>query len=120
MLRNPEVAQFFEAHQAHSDVAEAFLASVARLGEVERCSGGDPYSAPYMVTAGVVFCGAAGMSETYWLLRQDDHAIALATGAAPAPIGAEWVAITLFRANWPNPDLAFWALRAYDFARTGF
>ncbi|HZQ75378.1 MAG TPA: hypothetical protein VFB08_20885 [Burkholderiales bacterium] len=47
------------------------------------------------------------------------QAIALATGGVEAPIGPEWVRIELFRPHWPKPDLAHWALRAYDFARTG-
>ena len=59
------------------------------------------------------------MYDTFWCLRPDDYKIAIATGAEPAPIGPEWVKITLFRADWPQPDLAHWALRAYDFARTG-
>ena len=119
MLRNPEVAWFFSSLQAHSDVAGEFHASLGKLGEYERRDGGGQYAAPYVVTAELVFCGAAGMSETYWRLRPEDIEIAIATGAVPAPIGSDWVTITLFRSNWPKPDLPFWALRVYDYARTG-
>ena len=119
MLRNPEAAQFFSALQAHSDVAGELFASLKKLGEYERRGGGADFAAPYIVTAGLVFCGAAGMSETYWRLRATDLEVAIACGAVPAPIGPEWVSITLFRINWPKPDLPFWALRAYDYARTG-
>lgn len=119
MLRNPDAVQFFSALQAHSDVAGELLASLEKLGEFECRDSGGQYAAPYVVTAGIVFCGAAGMSETFWRLRPEDKDVAIATGAAPAPIGPEWVTITLFRSNWPKPDLSFWALRAYDYARTG-
>jgi hypothetical protein len=119
MLRNPEAAQFFSSLQAHSDVAAELLAALGKLGEFEHRHGEAHYAAPYIVTAGVVFCGAAGMSDTYWRLRGKDIEIALATGATRAPIGPEWVVIRLFRADWPRADLPFWALRAYDYARTG-
>ena len=59
------------------------------------------------------------MVDTYWRLRQSDYLIAIATGAEPAPIGPDWVKIALFRTDWPRPDLAHWALKAYDFARSG-
>ena len=67
----------------------------------------------------MIFCGAAGMDATYWRLRPSDASVALQSGAESATIGAEWVKILSFRCDWPRPDLAFWALRAYDFARAG-
>jgi hypothetical protein len=73
----------------------------------------------YAVTNDLVFCGAAGMVDTFWRLRAADFAIAIASGATPAAIGPEWVRIELFRPDWPRPDLAHWAMRAYDYARTG-
>jgi hypothetical protein len=102
VLRNPEAAQFFAALQAHSDVAGELLASLKKLGDFEHRHGETQYAAPYIVTAGVVFCGAAGMSDTYWRLRAKDIEVALATGATPAPIGPEWVVIPLFRSDWPR------------------
>src|SRR3989304_1124463 len=119
MLRNPEAEQFFETLSAHSDVGGEFLAALKRLGEYERRGNIKEYGAPYAVTAGFVFWGAAGMSDTYWRLRPSDLKIAIATGAEPVTIGPEWVKITLFRSDWPKPDIAHWALMAYDFARTG-
>ena len=118
MLKNPEAVEFFSGLSAHSDLSSELLASLSRLGEYER-GGGDQFAAPYFVTAGTVFCAAAGSADTYWRLRESDIAIALATGAELAPIGTGWVRIALFRPSWPRPDLAHWALRAYDFARTG-
>jgi hypothetical protein len=119
MLTNSEVELYFKDLSAHSDVSEEFLASLKKLGEYELCGTSKEFAAPYIVTENTIFCAAAGMSETYWRLRPSDIAIALATGAEPAAVGSEWVVITLFRSNWPKPDLAYWALRSYDFARTG-
>lgn len=119
MVQNPEAEKFFEPLSAHSDVAEELFTSLRKLGEYERRAGSREYAAPYVVTKNTVFCAAAGMSETYWRLRSTDIDVALATGAEATELGPEWVKIQLFRSNWPKPDLAHWALRAYDFARTG-
>ena len=119
MLRNPEAEEFFAGLSAHSDVGLELLASLKRLGEYEVRGNIKAFGAPFAVTADTVFCGAAGMQDTFWRLRPGDYGIAIATGAEPAPIGSEWVKIALFRSDWPRPDLEHWALRAYDFARTG-
>ncbi len=118
MPRNPDAEQYFLNLQAHDEVGLALRESLKRLGEYE-VRGSIPYCAPYAVTKDIVFCGAAGLSSTYWRLRPADYRIALETGAEPASIGPEWVCITLFRADYPKPDILHWALRAYDFARTG-
>lgn len=119
MLVNPEIAAHFEKLGAHSDVGTEVLAAVKRLGEYEVRGASASYTALYCVTKDIVFCGAAGMSCTYWRLRPSDVDIALATGGKRTNLGPEWVEITLFQPDWPKPDLAHWALRAYDFARTG-
>jgi hypothetical protein len=96
MLQNPEVATRFEKLGAHSDVCSEVCSALKELGEA-----------------------ASGMSSTYWRLRPGDVAIAARTGACRTDIGPEWVEIKLFQPGWPRPDLRHWALRAYDFARTG-
>jgi hypothetical protein len=116
---NSEAEAFFLAQSAHSDVADELLTSLKPLGEYEVLYASGEYGAIFATTNGTVFCGAAGMNHTYWRLRPADYEVALATGAARAPIGPGWVTIELFRSDWPKPDLEFWALRAYDFARTG-
>jgi len=118
-MRNPEAEAFFLARSARDEVATELLASLRRLGEYAVFGNKRNYEAPYGVTAQLVFCGAAGTNDTFWRLRPRDHAIALATGGDAAEIGPEWVRIALFRPDWPQPDIAHWALRAYDFARTG-
>ena len=119
MLRNPEAENYFSGLSAHSDVSTEVLAVLKQLGEYELRGNLKEFRALYVVTAEIVFCGASGMHDTYWRLRPSDFKIAIATGAEPAPIGSDWVAIKLFRSDWPRPDLAHWALRAYNFARTG-
>jgi hypothetical protein len=119
MSANSEAEAFFCALSAHSDLADELLTSLKPLGEYEVLYASREYGAIFAVTKSTVFCGAAGMNSTYWRLRPADHEVALATGACRAPIGPKWVTIELFRSNWPKPDLRFWALRAYDFARTG-
>ena len=110
---------FFTSRQAHSDVGELFCASLKRLGEYEIRGNLRSFGAPYAVTSGVVFAGASDMSFVYYRLNAADRAIALHTGAETTNLGDEWVRLTLFRANWPQFDLKHWALRAYDYARTG-
>jgi hypothetical protein len=118
-LLNPEAEAFFLARSARDEVGTALLESLKRLGEYEVRGALQAYKSPYALTANRVFCGAAGMADTYWRLRPADLAIALATGAQTCELGAEWARIALFRPDWPRPDLAHWALRAYDYARTG-
>ena len=119
MLLNPEPEQFFETLSAYSDVGEDFLAAPKRLGKYERRGHVREYGTPYAMTPGSVFYGAAGISDTSWRLRPSDVTLAIVAGAEPAPIGPEWVKIAFFRSDWPDPDIAHWASRAYHFARTG-
>jgi hypothetical protein len=117
--RNPEAEAFFLARSARDEVGTALIESLKPLGEYEIRGELRNYRSPYAVTAGIAFCGAAGTSDTFWRWRPTDREIALATGAQSAEIGPDWVRIRLFRPDWPKPDLSHWALRAYDFARTG-
>jgi hypothetical protein len=119
MLQNPEAEAFFLPLSAHSDVASELVASLKRLGVYKIRYAPREYGAAFATTKNTVFCGAAAMNATYWRLRPADVEVALATGSIETPLGPEWVMIELFRNNWPRPDLPFWALRAYDFARTG-
>jgi hypothetical protein len=118
---NPEAEAFFTALSAHDDVASELRSALskAKLGDCNvRCAPRE-YGAVFGVTADTVFCGAAGMATTYWRLSDADRAIALATGALKSTIGPEWVEVTLFRSDWPAPDLVHWGRCAYRYARTG-
>jgi hypothetical protein len=118
VANNPEAAAFFTPLSSHSDVASAFLDSLRKLGDYDVLTAPREYGALYAVTADTVFAGAAGMASTYWRLSIPDRAIAFATGAKQVELGPEWVEITLFRSDWPSPDLRHWALCAYRYART--
>jgi len=117
--RDTEVEAFFLARSAHSDIADELVASLKGLGEYELKLESREFGAVYVATRGTIFCGAAGMDATYWRLRPFDLSVALRSGAEQASIGSEWAEMTSFRADWPRPDLSFWALRAYDYARRG-
>src|SRR5690349_3240283 len=110
---------FFRALQAHSDVGEALIDALAGLGDVELRGELRALGAPYAVTNDIVFAGASDMQLVYFRLAPADRAIALASGAEPAPdaLGAEWVRFVLFRADWPRIDLKHFARKAYAFAR---
>lgn len=119
MARNSEAEAFFVRLSSHSDVASAFFDALRKLGDYDVQVAPREYGALFAVTADTVFAGAAGMASTYWRLSATDRAVALATGATEAvALGPEWVEITLFRNDWPNPDLRHWALCAYRYART--
>jgi hypothetical protein len=119
MTPDADAIAFFAPLSAHSDVASELFAAIERLGDKEVRTAPRAFGAMTVLTEGIVFCGAAGMSDTFFRLRPADVATALATGAQRCEIGPEWVRIALFRNDWPKPDLGFWALRAYDFAKTG-
>ena len=117
-LGDPDAEAFFLARSAHSDISDELVTSLKGLGEYEVRRAPREFGAVYVVTQGTIFCGAAGTRDTFWRLRPLDLNVALRSGAEQAPIGSEWVKITCFRSDWPRPDLSFWALRAYDYART--
>jgi hypothetical protein len=120
MLQNPEAEAFFHPLSAHSDVFTEWRDAHKRLGDYELRYGAPGSSAAvYAITKNIVFSGVTNMNSTYWRLRPRDVSVALATGAVAAPFSSDWVMIEVFRSDWPKPDLPFWALRAYDFARTG-
>jgi hypothetical protein len=119
VLLNPDAETFFLTRSARDEVGSALIEALKPCGEYEVRGDLRTYRAPYAVTANIVFCGAADMTDTYWRLAPRDRAIALETGAKECMIGPEWVKIALFQPNHPKPDLAHWALSAYAFARTG-
>lgn len=119
MLINPHVEEHFKQLSAHSDVGIELVDVLKPLGEYELRGGGINFSAIYAITNNLVFCAASGMGDIFWRLSPKDTEIALASGGQSCDIGPEWIKFTLFRSNWPKPDLAHWALRSYNFARTG-
>jgi len=104
---------------AHSDVAEALLEAVAPLGDVQSyCPDPSQYRYVAVATRGVVFGFAVGMGLIGFRLSPEFKSRALATGAADlSQAGPDWIGINVFRPDWPEPDLKFWALRAYVYAR---
>jgi hypothetical protein len=116
---NEAVLAYLRDLSAHGDVAEALAQAVAPLGDVQTYT---PDAARYRYVAastrGVIFAFAVGMAEVGFRLSPEFRARALASGLRECPeAGPEWVAVTLFRDDWPEPDLGFWARKAYLGAR---
>lgn len=116
---NARVLAHVDSISAHSDVAEALTQCVKPLGDVHLfCPDSSQYRCLCAWTNNVVFALAAGMSVVAFRLDAIFKARALKSGAEPYPeCGDEWAAFTLFRSDWPAPDLPFWARRAYVIAR---
>jgi hypothetical protein len=116
---NESVLAYLRDLSAHSDVASALTDALAPLGDVQVFS---PDFAQYRYVAaasqGVVFAFAVGMALIGFRLDPELLGRALASGAeAASRAGADWAAFTLFRDDWPRPDLQFWARKAYVNAR---
>ncbi len=119
MTTHAEVIAYFAPLSAHSDVALELEAALERLGNYRLEVMDRQFGAIYAITGDTIFCAAAGLNGTFFRLRPVDVETAYKTGAEPCGLGPEWVRIALFRNDSPKPDLAFWALRAFDFAKTG-
>jgi hypothetical protein len=119
---NADVLAYLDAHapHCHSDVGEALLAAATT-----RCGEWIAYSPAFaglcyvaLITEKRIFALAHDMAFICLRLSASSRSIALECGAKPAPeIGIEWARIQLFRPEYPDPDLAFWVLRAYSAAR---
>ena len=104
---------------AHSDISEALLKAVKPLGDVQTfCPDPSRYRYVVVSTKGVVFGFAVGMNMLAFRLPPPFPERALASGGATIPeLGKEWISFTLFRDDWPAPDIVFWARKAYVGAR---
>ena len=121
-LRNPanlSVLDYVGELSAHSDVAEALTSAVSRLGDIRLyCPDSAAYRYVLASTQRVIFALAVGMNTVAFRLDEALRRRALETGGRALPeAGPEWVSFTLFRNDWPDVDLPFWALKAYGFAR---
>jgi len=116
---NAGVLAYVEKLSAHTDVASALIEALQPLGDVQLfCP--DPTRCRYVVAASatVIFAFATGMNQLGFRLDALLRTRALLSGAAACPqCGEDWVCFTLFRDDWPAPDLPFWARKAYVFAR---
>ena len=116
---NAQVLSWLADKSAHDEVATALINASRQLGDVQVfCP--DPQQFRYVVVAtrGVIFGVAAGMNCVSFRLDPVLRERALLSGATGEDgLGPEWVSFTLFRSDWPAPDLPFWALKAYALAR---
>lgn len=116
---NEDVLNYVRGKSAHSDIAEALINAVKKLGDVQHfCPDTAQYKYLVVSSQGVIFGIATGMQAVAFRLDSTFKERALRTGADDArDIGVNWVSFTLFRNDWPAVDLEFWALKAYVFAR---
>lgn len=115
---NRGVLKFLHGRCAHSDIALALRRAVEPLGDVQiDCPNWSEYRYVTVSTKGVIFGFAIGM-QTIGLRVGPLKERAIRTGAEELPeAGNGWAAFTLWRADWPDPDLRFWARKAYLFTR---
>jgi hypothetical protein len=115
---NRDVLGFLHGRSAHSDVADALRDAVGPLGDVQiDCPNWSEYRYVTVSTKGIIFGFAIGM-ETIGLRVGPLKERAIRTGADDLPqAGEHWAEFTLWRPDWPRPDLEFWARKAYLFAR---
>jgi len=116
---NRPVLDHLHGKSAHSDVSDALRAALQTLGDVQEfCPNPMQYRYVIAATAQVIFAFAVGMSSVGFRLDERMKNRALATGAVPQmECGPEWVVFQLFRDDWPQVDLEFWARKAYCAAR---
>jgi len=115
---NEAALSYLKDKSAHSDVADELAKAVKGLGDVQTfCPDPSQYRYLAVSTGGVIFGFAYGMSLIAFRLNKTLTETALRTGANDIPELPEWVAFKLFRNDWPEFDLKFWARKAYVFAR---
>ena len=104
---------------AHSDVTEALLRAVKPLGDVQYyCPDLSRYRYFVVSTKTIIFGFAIGMNTVAFRLNAPFNQRAVASGGNPIPeLDEEWISFILFRDDWPEVDLSFWARKAYVYAR---
>lgn len=118
---NRNVLAYLADKSAHSDIVDVLRAAVRPLGDVQLfCPDWQAYRYVVASTGGIIFGVAVGMDTVAFRLDARMRERALATGGETlAEYGPEWVAVVhrLPDSDWPAVDVAFWARKAYVFAR---
>ena len=116
---NKPVLDYLQDSSAHSDASEALLQAVRPLGDVQNyCPDPSRYRYLVVLTKCIIFGFAIGMNSVAFRLNAPFNQRAVATGGNPLlELGEEWIRFNLFRHDWPETDLLFWARKAYVYAR---
>ncbi len=116
---NKPVLDFVRDSSAHSDVSDALMQAVKPLGDVQYfCPDLSLYRYIVVSTKTIIFGFATGMNTVTFRLNAPFNQRAVATGGSLIPeLGDAWISFTLFRNDWPEVDLIFWARKAYVYAR---
>jgi hypothetical protein len=118
---NRDTLRYLGEHQpsCHDEAAGELLRAAEECGEWLAYSPSfEQYRYVALITNRRVFALGLGQRSVCYRLSAPFRATAVHTGAVLAgDIGPDWVRFELFRVDWPKPDLAFWTLRAYAWAR---
>lgn len=116
---NSSVLTYLAGHSAHSDGALALLEAVEPLGAAEVfCPSPDHFRYVVVHTSGTIFGFAQGTSRVAFRLDPELRSKAIRSGGESVDaIGSGWVSFEMFRSEWPEPDLSFWARKAYATVR---
>ncbi len=89
------------------------------MGDVQAfCPDASQYRYILVSTKNIIFGLAIGMNTIAFRLNPLFKNRAIETGGKDySEAGPDWVSFTLFRDDWPEFDLKFWARKAYVFAR---
>ena len=116
---NAEVLKYLGDSSAHSDIKEALEVAVKPLGDAQTyCPNISEFRYIVASTKNIIFGFAHGMNTIAFRLDATFKSRAIETGGKGlSEVGPEWVFFNPFRDDWPAVDLAFWARKAYVFAR---
>jgi len=118
---NRAVFEYIKNLSAHSDLVEPLVEAVKPLGDVQIFTPERPGGYGYYTvsTRGIIFGFVIGTQcEVYFRLDPIMKQRALATGGIDfSECGPNWVTFKIFRGDWPEPDLEFWARKAYVYIR---
>ena len=116
---NKPVLDFIRDSSAHSDVAEVLLKAVKPLGDAQYfCPDQSKYRYVAVFTNNIIFGFAIGLNYVAFRLNTPFNKRAVETGGTPLQeLSDEWISFNLFRDDWPETDLLFWARKAYVHAR---
>jgi len=116
--KNHSVLSYLTCQSAHSDVAEALTIAIASLVSAKTfCPDFDSYQYLAAYANETIFSYAINMETVAFRLSSDFKYKAIKTGGEVVEsLEDGWVAFDIFRSDWPQVDIEFWARKAYLFA----
>jgi len=115
---NSTVLTCLSGHSAHSDVTEALMIAIAPLGDAKTfCPDSSNYQYLAVYANDTIFAYAINLQTVAFRLSPTFKHRAIKTGGETLEnLENGWVAFDIFRSDWPEVDIEFWARKAYLFA----